>query len=175
MQDPTEPDRQEILTGPGDEPRSPRKNRTLVIAASALVALLAAGGIGYGLAGNDPAQVGQPVQPAPAQSDGEGQAKEDDATGDATTDVPQDGTASDAGTDTGGDTGGDSGTRTDANTVDEPADQGSAGTGTKRSTNVGTGKKPTSSPTAPAEDEPADNPADGPGGLVSGQCAKSGC
>ncbi|MEV0591022.1 hypothetical protein [Nonomuraea cavernae] len=175
MQDPTEPDRQEILTGPGDAPRSPRKRKTLVLAASALVAALAAGGVGYTLAGNTPAQVGQSVQPAPAQSTGqapeEGQDTDDGATGDATTDVPQDGTASDAATDTGADTGG----RPDAGPADEPADRGSAGTDAKRSTNVGTGKKPTSSPSAPVEEEPADNPADGPAGLVGGECAKSGC
>ncbi|GGO66078.1 hypothetical protein [Nonomuraea cavernae] len=178
MQDPTEPDRQEILTGPGDAPGSPRKRKPLVLAASALVAVLAAGGVGYALAGNTPAQVGQSVQP-PSTGDAPEEVPDadDGATGDATTDVPQDGTASDADTDTGADTGTrpDTGSRPDAGPADEPADRGSAGTDAKRSTNVGTGKKPTSPPSAPVEDDPADNPADGPAGLVSGECAKSGC
>lgn len=191
MHDPTEPDRHEILTGPGDESRAARtrkraNKKTVLIAATALVGVLAAGGIGFSLAGADPVQPGGPTQqgqsPGTADGPGEDLGDDGDATmGDAVTEEPggdtpaesdQDDTASvgDASGDTPrgdtGDTGDDDGT--DARTGGAGTD--SKGTSESRNTNV---SKPS---TAPTEDTGTpDGAADGPAGEVAGQCAKSGC
>ncbi|HEX4813998.1 MAG TPA: hypothetical protein VFV66_14735, partial [Nonomuraea sp.] len=85
MQDPTEPDRPEILSGPGDvrlaeksagrSARSPggkSKAKIIVIAAAALVAVLAAGGVGYLLASDTvsaPSATQDGARPAPTQTD----------------------------------------------------------------------------------------------------------
>ncbi|MEV4012056.1 hypothetical protein AB0J35_16260 [Nonomuraea angiospora] len=177
MRDPIEPDRHEILSGPGDArladkpPKSTKK--TIAIAASALVAVLAAGGVGYMLAAN-PAGTVQPggARPAPAQSTaGNEDLGGDDATmGDVTTDAPDGDTAADA-----PDDGSMGDAAPDLGTGDEP-------TGSDRGTDSATGgKRPaTTSPTRSATTNPAqpsdgDNPADGPAGELSGQCSKSGC
>ncbi|MEO3788812.1 hypothetical protein ABGB14_01290 [Nonomuraea sp. B10E15] len=148
-----------------------------MIVASVAVALVAAAGGGYFLAGNpaDPARPGGASQPAPSQSAGgdEELQGDDDATmGDARTDAPDDnlptgeddGSMGDARTDNDGEGG--PGNHDTGSTGSNPSD------GTKQ---TNTGKKPaTTSPSKPAQDE-ADTPADGPGGLVNGQCAKAGC
>ncbi|MDF2705365.1 hypothetical protein AB0C18_07485 [Nonomuraea muscovyensis] len=189
MHDPTEPDRQEILTGPGEESRAPRKrrqagNRTVLIAASALVGLLAAGGIGFSLAGGDPAQPDRPTQsqsPGTAEGPGEDLGDDGDATmGDVTTEEPGDGTRAEGGGEddtasVGDETGGvaDDGGTDDTSTGAAGSD--SKGTSESKNTNVNKGRQPT---TAPAEDPAgttADGAADGPSGEVAGQCAKSGC
>ncbi|HLU75020.1 MAG TPA: hypothetical protein VKZ82_22775, partial [Nonomuraea sp.] len=101
MHDPTEPDRYEILDGPGQRRRARSKpsdkKKIAVIAASALVAALAVGGAGYVLtAGSDtgtPAQQSQ--QAGPGQDAGEeGEPLQDDAAdeatmGDADADLPE--------------------------------------------------------------------------------------
>ncbi|MGW0197548.1 hypothetical protein [Nonomuraea sp. NPDC003201] len=188
MRDPIEPDRHEILSGPGDTRSAdkPPKNtkKTIAIAASALVAVLAAGGVGYMLAA-DPAGTVQPggARPAPAQSTAgnEDLGGDDDATmgdvttdatmGDVTTDAPEGDPAADGAPDDG--SVGDS--APDLGTGDEP-------TGSDRGTDSSTGgKRPaTTSPAKPgptksAQPSDGDNPADGPAGELSGQCSKSGC
>lgn len=192
MQDPTETDRQEILSGPGDnrlatrnrrsENKAPKKSqKTLFIVASALVAVLAAGGVGYMLAANPGETTQQGGRPAPAQSTGGADDLQgDDATmGDAATDSPGDGRPA-------GDDDGTMGDVADPGSGGDPAaDTGtdSTRTGTD-STKTGNGKKPATTPPTkvpqssgndtPA-DPPADSPADGPAGTVNGQCATSGC
>ncbi|MER5998545.1 hypothetical protein ABT120_08240 [Nonomuraea angiospora] len=178
MRDPIEPDHHEILSGPGDTrsadkpPKSTKK--TIAIAASALVAVLAAGGVGYMLAAN-PAGTVQPggARPAPAQSTAgnDDLGGDDDATmGDVTTDAPDgapdDGSVGDAAPDLG--------------TGDEPtgSDGGTdSSTGGKRPATTSPAKPgPTkSAPTKSAQPSDGDNPADGPAGELSGQCSKSGC
>ncbi|TMS00092.1 hypothetical protein [Nonomuraea basaltis] len=190
MQDPTEPDRQEILSGPGDVRLAQRDSRPsgkppknqkkiIVIAASVLVGLLAAGGAGYMLAANPatPATQEGGDRPAPSQSAADDENfQDDDATmGDVTTDAPKDdqpgdGTVRDAAPDT--DTGGDP--------APDPGSTGadsSTGTDSSRGTaQTGNGTKPaTSSPTKPPQSDEGDTPADGPAGEVIGQCASSGC
>ncbi|MFI6734497.1 hypothetical protein ACIBI9_16335 [Nonomuraea sp. NPDC050451] len=177
MRDPIEPDRHEILSGPGDTrladkpPKSTKK--TIAIAASALVAVLAAGGVGYMLAAN-PAGTVQPggARPAPAQSTAgnEDLGGDDDATmGDATTDAPEDDTAADA-----PDDGSMGDAAPDLGTGDEPTDsKGSESSkGGKRPATTSPTKSATAGPAQPAD---GDNPADGPAGELSGQCSKSGC
>ncbi|MEW1836617.1 hypothetical protein AB0392_01500 [Nonomuraea angiospora] len=177
MRDPIEPDRHEILSGPGDTrladkpPKSTKK--TIAIAASALVAVLAAGGVGYLLAAN-PAGTVQPggARPAATQSTaGNEDLGGDDATmGDVTTDAPEGDPAAGA-----PDDGSMGDAAPDLGTGDEP-------TGSDRGTDSATGgKRPaTTSPAKPAPTKSAqpadvDNPADGPAGELSGQCSKSGC
>ncbi|MEV3986687.1 hypothetical protein ACIBQ6_24120 [Nonomuraea sp. NPDC049655] len=179
MHDPTETDRQEILSGPGSSPRPPGKSRkTAVIAAFALVGVLAAGGAGYLLAAK-PGQSTQQEQgsgrPSPATSAGDEvfEADEDATMGDATTDAPDDGLPTDGSDDSAmGDA------VTDTGGGSDPADKGSTGSdgtgGTGGTTQTGTGKKP-GTPSAKAPQPDGDNPADGPAGVLSGQCAKSGC
>ncbi|MEV6030325.1 hypothetical protein AB0L65_04210 [Nonomuraea sp. NPDC052116] len=186
MRDPIEPDRHEILSGPGDThpadkpPKSTKK--TVAIAASALVAVLAAGGVGYMLAAN-PAGTVQPggARPAPAQSTaGNEDLGGDDATmGDVTTDAPEGDPAADA-PDAAPDDGGVGDAAPDLGTGDEP-------TGGKRPATTSPAKPgptksaptksaPTkSAPTKSAQPADGDNPADGPAGELSGQCSKSGC
>ncbi|GAA3139154.1 hypothetical protein [Nonomuraea salmonea] len=163
MQDPNQADRQEILSGPGDarlDPRNrPQRNRSTknnkkatILAASALVALLAAGGAGYLLAGNDGEAAQSGAGPQTSQSPGDDLQGDDDATmGDVTTDEPGDGAkdqAADAPVDDGG--------------VGDVADPGTGGgdpAGTDKSGSKGVnaargdsgekttnGKKPVSSP-----------------------------
>ncbi|MGP3957277.1 hypothetical protein ACTWPT_14850 [Nonomuraea sp. 3N208] len=185
MQDPSEPDRPEILSGPGDvrlaqrsdgRGAEPSKNnkKIIAIAASALVAVLAAGGIGYMLAANPtPATQQGTGGPAPSQSAGPNLQDDDATMGDVATDAPKDGlpddgSMGDADTDTG--TGGDptgSDTGSDTSTGSDPS---------RGTTQTGTGQRPsTSSPTKPPQAPEADTPADGPAGEVSGQCSASGC
>ncbi|MFI7634406.1 hypothetical protein [Nonomuraea sp. NPDC049400] len=184
MQDPIEPDRLEILSGPGDArlaardttpagkpPKNTRK--TAVIAASALVAVLVAGGAGYLLAGSQggTAQPGA-VRPAPSQSVGgnEDLGGDDTTTGDAATDAPDDDLSTDA-----PDDGSMGDAATDVGSGGDPATD--TGTNPSRGTaETGDGKTPaTTSPTKAPQPSEADNPADGPAGELSGQCAKSGC
>ncbi|WP_433439726.1 hypothetical protein [Nonomuraea sp. CA-141351] len=184
MQDPIEPDRPEILAGPGDTRLAarataptgkPPKNtkKIVVIAASVLVAVLAAGGIGYKLAGS-PGETPQTGagRPAPSQSVGgnEDLGGDDSTTGDATTDTPVGNPSTDA--------------SDDGSTGDTTSDLGSGGdpaadTGTNPSrgaAKTNDGKTPsTTSPTKAPQSSEGDNPADGPAGELSGQCAKSGC
>ncbi|MFI9837925.1 hypothetical protein ACIHFD_12880 [Nonomuraea sp. NPDC051941] len=178
MRDPIEPDRHEILSGPGDtrsaDKPPKRTKKTIAIAASALVAVLAAGGVGYMLAAN-PAGTVQPggARPAPAQSTAgnDDLGGDDDATmGDVTTDAPEGDPAADA-----PDDGSVGDAAPDLGTGDEP-------TGSDRGTDSSTGgKRPaTTSPAKPgptksAQPSDGDNPADGPAGELSGQCSKSGC
>ncbi|MFI7462557.1 hypothetical protein [Nonomuraea sp. NPDC049646] len=173
MHDPTETDRQEILSGPGSSPRPPGKSRkTAVIAALALVGVLAAGGAGYLLA----AKPGQSVQqeqgsgrPSPGTSAGDEvfEADEDATMGDATTDAPDDGLPADGSDDSAmGDA------VTDPGGGSDPADKGS--TGSDGTAQKGTGGKP-GTPSTKAPQPAGDDPADGPAGQLSGQCAKSGC
>ncbi|MCA2221558.1 hypothetical protein [Nonomuraea aurantiaca] len=177
MQDPMEPDRQEILTGPGDMPRPARKARsttnkkTVVIAASALVAVLAAGGIGFALAGG-PAQPAPPGQSSQATTADELQQDEEASMGDAKTDAPDAGTPSDVADEPLADA--DTGTA-DTGKADTGLDKGSAGTDSRTTPPVQNGKKPTSAPTTPAQESAGESPADGPAGQVIGQCSKSGC
>ncbi|MBB5778440.1 hypothetical protein [Nonomuraea jabiensis] len=181
MRDPIEPDRQEILSGPGDTrlAEKPRKGtkKTIAIAASALVAVLAAGGVGYMLAAN-PTGTAQPggARPAPAQSTaGSEDLGDDDATmGDVTTDAPEGDPAAGA-PDDAPDDGSMGDAAPDLGTGDEP-------TGSDRGTDSAPGgKRPaTTSPAKPgptksAQPSDGDNPADGPAGELSGQCSKSGC
>ncbi|MER6581480.1 hypothetical protein [Nonomuraea sp. NPDC001023] len=182
MHDPTEPDRQEILSGPGPSPRPPGKSRkTAVIAAFALVGVLAAGGAGYLLAAK-PGQSAQQEQgsgrPSPATSVGDEvfEADEDATMGDATTDAPTDApTATDDGLPADGSDDSAMGDAvTDTGGGPDPADKGS--TGSDRAgdtTRTGTGKKPGTPTMAPQPE--GDLPADGPAGELSGQCAKNGC
>ncbi|MFC5825488.1 hypothetical protein [Nonomuraea insulae] len=187
MQDPTETDRQEILSGPGDtrlatrnrrsENRATKKSqKTLFIVASALVAVLAAGGVGYMLAANPGETAQQGGRPAPAQSTGGADDLQgDDATmGDAATDAPTDGRpAADDGSmgdvaDPG--SGGDPAADTGTDTARTGTDTAKTGNGKKPATTP-----PTKVPQSSGNDTPADSPADGPGGMVNGQCATSGC
>ncbi|MFI9592988.1 hypothetical protein [Nonomuraea sp. NPDC052265] len=182
MRDPIETDRQEILSGPGPSPRPPGKSRkTVIIAASALAGVLAAGGAGYLLAAK-PGQSTQQEQgagrPSPAASPGDEvfEADEDATMGDATTDAPDDGLPTDGSDDSAmGDA------VTDTGGGSDPADKGSTGSdrtgrngGTGGTTQTGTGKKP-GTPSTKAPEPAGDNAADGPAGQLSGQCAKSGC
>ncbi|WP_157247913.1 hypothetical protein [Nonomuraea typhae] len=180
MHHPTEPDKPEILTGPGDEPRAARRtrkwNKTAVIAASALVAALVAGGAGFFLAdrGERPAggaQTGQ--QPEPQKSDPRLADEEDATVGDVTEEAPQDGSAEE---------------NPPQDAVQDPVPEGDAQEPGPRDPGPQTPAKP--NPGKPATDRPdsgkpttpkpgtappADNPADGPAGELSGQCAESGC
>ncbi|MEU1728050.1 hypothetical protein [Nonomuraea sp. NPDC005692] len=176
MHDPTETDRQEILSGPGPSPRPPGKSRkTAIIAASALVGVLAAGGAGYLLAAK-PGPSAQQEQgsgrPSPATSAGDEvfEADEEATMGDATTDAPDDGLPTDGSDDSAmGDA------VTDTGGGSDPADKGSTGSdGTGGTTQTGTGKKP-GTPSTKAPQPEGDNPADGPAGELTGQCAKNGC
>ncbi|QFY07152.1 hypothetical protein GBF35_11045 [Nonomuraea phyllanthi] len=185
MQDPIEPDRHETLYGPGDTRlaagnatstgKRQKKNtkKTTFIAASALVAVLAAGGVGYMLAAN-PSEAAQPGggNPVPSQSvagnddpGGEdatmGDATVDDSDGDTSTGTGNDGTMGDAVTDQG--SGGDNTAGTGSN-----PDRGTAQTNNHKTPSK-------SSPTKAPQSSDADTPADGPAGLVNGQCATSGC
>ncbi|MFF4617305.1 hypothetical protein [Nonomuraea jabiensis] len=180
MRDPIEPDRQEILSGPGDTrlAEKPQKStkKTIAIAASALVAVLAAGGVGYMLAAN-PAGTVQPggARPAPAQSTaGNEDLGGDDATmGDVTTDAPESDTAADA-----PDDGSMGDAAPDLGTGDEPtgSDRGTdSATGGKRPATTSPAEPAPTAATKPAQPSDGDNPADGPAGELSGQCAKSGC
>ncbi|RVX38150.1 hypothetical protein EDD27_0443 [Nonomuraea polychroma] len=186
MQDPSEPDRHEILSGPGDVRLAQRsdgrgaeppknKKKTIAIAASALVAVLAAGGVGYMLAANPTTPATQQGNGGPATSQSaDPNVQGDDATvGDVATDapnndLPDDGSMGDADTDTG--TGGDP-------VADTGSDTGSDSSTGSRGTQTGTGgqRPSTSSPTKAPQEPAADNPADGPAGELSGQCATSGC
>ncbi|RSN12899.1 hypothetical protein DMB42_12035 [Nonomuraea sp. WAC 01424] len=177
MHDPTEPDRQEILSGPGPSRRAPGRNRkTVLIVASALVGVLAAGGAGYLLAAK-PGQGTQQEQgagrPSPARSGGDEvfDADEEATMGDATTDAPDDASTDDGLPTDGSDDSAMGDAVTDGGS--DPAAKGSTGSdgGT---TQTGTGKKPTTPSKAPQQPD-ADLPADGPAGELSGQCAKSGC
>ncbi|MFI7443937.1 hypothetical protein [Nonomuraea indica] len=188
MHDPTEPDRQEILTGPGDESRARRtrkqaSKKTVLIAATALVGVLAAGGIGFSLAGADPVQPGPATQqgqsPGTAEGPGEDLGDDGDATmGDAVTEEPGGDTPAEGGPD---DTASDGDTpRGDPGGVDDDGTgsrTGAAGTDSKstsesRNTNV---SKPSASPAEDTGEDSGDGAADGPAGEVAGQCAKSGC
>ncbi|MEV1239785.1 hypothetical protein [Nonomuraea sp. NPDC049750] len=184
MQDPMEPDRQEILTGPGDMPRPARKARstnnkkTVVIAASALVAVLAAGGIGFALAGG-PTQpttpAGQAGQSSQAATTDELQQDEEASMGDAKTDAPDAGTPSDVADEPLTDTDTGNADTADTGKADTGLDKGSAGTDSRTTPPTQNGKKPTSAPTRPAQESAGESPADGPAGQVIGQCSKSGC
>jgi hypothetical protein len=188
MHDPTEQDRPEILAGPGDvrlaekhagrSARPPKNKKTIAIAASVLVAVLAAGGAGYLLAASPstPATQESGGRPAPSQSVGGDEAlQDDDATvGDVATDAPENGLPDGGTGDTSADTGGDAEPAADTGaTGTDPA----TGTDTARGTEqTGNGKNPAmSSPAKPRQTPAGDNPADGPAGEVTGQCAKSGC
>ncbi|WP_327584452.1 hypothetical protein OHA25_53145 [Nonomuraea sp. NBC_00507] len=188
MQDPSEPDRPEILSGPGDvrlaqrsdgrgaEP--PKNNKKIIaIAASALVAVLAAGGVGYMLAANPttPATQQGTGGPAASQSADPNFQDEDATMGDVATDAPKDGLPDDGSM-------GDADADTDTGTGGDPAadtggDTGSTGSDPSRgTTQTGTGQRPsTSSPTKAPQAPEGDTPADGPAGEVVGQCATSGC
>ncbi|NRQ34282.1 hypothetical protein HII36_20845 [Nonomuraea sp. NN258] len=178
MQDPIEPDRQEILSGPGHSRRAPKNQKKIVIiAVSALVAILAVGGVGFSLAGGSGESAQQPGagRPAPTQSPGEAQELQDDEAtmGDATTDAPGDDLSTGAEDDSSmGDavTDGDTPADTNSRGTSQTGNTGNTGSTGK---NGSTGNKP-GTPTTPAE-PPAENPADGPAGELSGQCAKSGC
>ncbi|WP_188196436.1 hypothetical protein [Nonomuraea sp. SYSU D8015] len=189
MHDPTEPDRQEILSGPGDvrlaeksesrRPRAPKNTKkTIVIAASALAAVLAAGGVGYMLAAGPTAPATQDAggRPAPSESAAiDPNFQDDDATmGDVTTDAPEDGLPDDGSM---GDPAADPGPGDPAADTGSRGSDPEPGTGPSRGTaQTGDSKKPaTSSPTAPPQSSAGDNPADGPAGEVTGQCAASGC
>ncbi|MEU8396516.1 hypothetical protein AB0C28_15115 [Nonomuraea sp. NPDC048892] len=196
MQDPTEADRQEILTGPGDTRlenrasgnRRPRQksNKTLLIAGSALIAVLVAGGAGYMLASNPFGSAQQGGGPATSQSAdaNQDQGGDDDATaGDSPADSPgddrtgeapeDDGSMGDvaAGVPDGGDQPG-TGDRAGDTTGNTGTDSAKTGTNKKPATTSPTKSPQSSGAGTPSE---ADSPADGPGGLVPGQCSKSGC
>ncbi|MEU8355128.1 hypothetical protein AB0C27_03855 [Nonomuraea sp. NPDC048882] len=200
MQDPTEADRQEILTGPGDTRlenrasgnRRPRQksNKTLLIAGSALIAVLVAGGAGYMLASNPFGSAQQGGGPATSQSAdaNQDQGGDDDATaGDVTADSPADSPGDDrtgeapeddgsmgdvaAGVPDGGDQPG-TGDRAGDTTGNTGTDSAKTGTNKKPATTSPTKSPQSSGAGTPSE---ADSPADGPGGLVPGQCSKSGC
>ena len=200
MQDPNQADRQEILSGPGDArldgSNRPRRNRSTknhkkatILAASALVALIAAGGAGYLLASaNGEIAPQNGARPQTSQSAADDLQGDDEATmGDADADKPagdgakdraadapaDDGVGDVADPNVGGDPSGDrSGSE---NVTASRGDSGNNDSGNK-STN---GKKPASSPTKAPQSagngSDSDNPADGPAGLVPGQCAADGC
>lgn len=191
MQDPTEPDRPEILNGPGEGRRAARnrpskKKKITVIAASVLVAAMAVGGVGYALTAGS-GETGTPTQQSrqagPEQGAGEtgsegeplqDEAAADEATmGDADTGLPEE-EAAEMGDASVGDTSGD--TR-DTRAGSSDKSTASKGDGAKQETAAkqdNSGKKPTTAAKPPPSDE-GDNPADGPAGTVGGQCAKSGC
>ena len=196
MQDPNQADRQEILSGPGDAridaSNKPRRNRSTkdhkkatILAASALVALIAAGGAGYVLANaNGEVAPQSGARPQTSQSAADDLQGDDEATmGDADTGEPagdgakdkaadapsgDDGVGDVADPNVGGDPSGDR--NTSENVTASRGDSGD------KSTN---GKKPASSPTKAPQSagngSDSDNPADGPAGLVPGQCAADGC
>jgi hypothetical protein len=183
MQDPTEPDRQDIIDGPGDHRRSGRNPKKIVaIAASVLVAALAVGGVSYVMVsgGDTPVQMSQQAPPADQAPPAEEDAPEEKTSkGD---DAPSEDAAEDTADDGVGDTA-DTGTADTPDTGDTAdrasTDTGSAGTDARDRDDSDTGgkpaKKPTTSPSKPAPEDAADTPADGPAGAVTGQCAKSGC
>lgn len=168
----TEQNRSETLSN-GDQPPRTTNRKTLILAASALVAVLAAGGVGYALANRSDAPAAQANQTTTsatppenrAATDGDpkngdvtnGDATNGDATnGDVTNGDPQSGTPTD-------------GTSQDPRQSTQPTGKPTADTGSA-------GKNShTAKPTTPAQDDPADNPADGPAGELAGQCSKSGC
>lgn len=180
MHDPTEPDRHEILSGPGHPTRARKSNKKTLIITASLVGAIVAGGAGYALAANPFQSTRQEqggAQPAPSQSGGADdevfEADEDATMGDVTTDAPD-------APDDGGLPADDDATMGDA--VTDDGDSGSTGssgsdgsTGSRGTAQTGTGKKPTTSPTKAPGQPAADNPADGPAGELSGQCAKNGC
>ncbi|MED7926455.1 hypothetical protein SMD20_19525 [Nonomuraea sp. LP-02] len=188
MQDPTSPDRPEILSGPGDSrpanrgrgaARQKKTKKTAAIAAGVLVALIAAGGAGYVVASGDstPATQQEAGRPGPSQGTGGDDSAQDDLKDDLQDDAADDATMGDARTDAP-----DDGLPDDGSMGDAATDSGSTGTTTSRDSSAGAGtkqtgdgKKSTTSPTKAPQSSEADNPADGPGGLVSGQCATSGC
>ncbi|MFD1939071.1 hypothetical protein ACFSKW_47185 [Nonomuraea mangrovi] len=176
-------DRLEILSGPGHDPRQQKSRKGLVIAASALVALLAAGGVGFAVLGSDAgggqgASVSQPTGEAGRSGeageseDAEGPGEDlgdsgESAEGDAT--LPEESGESAEG---------------DATPVDPPADEsdtGSAGPasngdGSKGTPDTGSKDKPGTQTGNGQQQKPAETgPADGPAGAVAGQCAKDGC
>lgn len=172
-QDPTSRPGPEILTGPGPGNRPDKRTRTLILAAAALVTLLVAGGVGFALLGGsgDPGK-GTPVS-EPAGRTGETNLPETPAGGEEAAGEPEeapsdgipadgepaeDGTGGTASTDTG-------------STGTGSTDTGAAGSGSGDAKTPA--KKPTPAPSTAAPE--VDNPADGPGGMVGGQCAKSGC
>ncbi|MDA0637105.1 hypothetical protein OUY22_27190 [Nonomuraea sp. MCN248] len=200
MQDPTEPDRLEILNGPGDHRRAASnrpsgKKKITVIAAAVLVAALGVGGVGYALTAGaaDPgAPAQQSGQAGPGQGAGEdtdqdtGQGADeplrddaaDEATmGDADTELPEeeaaemgDAAVGDTSGDDSGDTSGDTGNSRDTG---QDASKKKTATEDSGAKEEGGGKKPTTAAKPPQSD--GDDPADGPAGAVTGQCAKSGC
>ncbi|MFE0149996.1 hypothetical protein ACFWY5_22785 [Nonomuraea sp. NPDC059007] len=175
MHHPTEPDKPEILDGPGEEPRRARrtpskKNKTIIIVASALVVALAAGGAGFFLANGDKTPAGgtqpQTVQQTRQQKPDPRLAEDEDASvGDVTTDAPKDGDTADE--------------NLPQDAVPQnpnpqvPAKPNTADPGTPK---PGTGKPSTDKPGSAGNNTTApDNPADGPAGELTGQCAASGC
>ncbi|GAB2912570.1 hypothetical protein ACFMQL_23700 [Nonomuraea fastidiosa] len=195
MQDPNQADRQEILSGPGDARRDelnrPRRNRSTknhkkatILAASALVALIAAGGAGYLLANaNGEVAPQNGARPQTSQSAADDLQGDDEAT---MGDVNADEAAGDGAKDRAADAPADDG----VGDVADPGVGGDPSGDRSGSENVATsrgesgnkasdGKKPASSPTkAPqsaGDGGQSDSPADGPAGLVPGQCSKSGC
>lgn len=194
MHDPTEPDRYEILDGPGRGRRSARnrpsnQKKIIVIAASALVTALAVGGAGYVLTAG-PGDTGTPAQQSqqaePEQGAGEGEPLEDDAAdeatmGDADTDLPEEEAAEmgDAAVgDTSGNTGNTGGNSGNTASNRDTGNDSSGKSTANRDGNAGRqndgAKKPTTEAKPPPADE-GDNPADGPAGAVNGQCSTSGC
>ncbi|WP_204013556.1 hypothetical protein [Sphaerimonospora thailandensis] len=173
--------RSETLSGPADD-SSPVNRKTLVIAASALVAVLAAGGVGFAvLSGSDAPARG----PAPAASEQAGvdQSDADQSGGEGADQAQEPGGAGDTGSDAASGSGAPEGSGGGASD--------GAGTGTDKSgaTGDGAASKPRdtgknradqnkegsgSGSTGSAADD-AGSPADGPAGLIPGECAKSGC
>jgi hypothetical protein len=195
MHDPTEPDRHEILNGPGEgrraaKSRANNKKKIAVIAASALVAALAVGGAGYVLtSGGDgagtPAQQSRQADPGQGSGTGteagaqdEGRPLEDDAADEATmgdADLPEE-EAAEMGDAVADDPAGDTGNTGNTSNARGSGDQSKKGTASKDNgaKNDNSGKKPQNAAKPPQNDE-GDNPADGPAGAVEGQCAKDGC
>ncbi|GAA3474937.1 hypothetical protein [Nonomuraea roseola] len=177
-------DRLEILSGPGQDHRPRRNSKPLVIAASALVALLVAGGVGFTLLGNDRAQGGPASQTSEqAQQPGSGSESGAEKEGDS-------GPGEDLG-DSGESAEGDAlpvesgeSAEGDAVQADPPADsdsdsdsdRGSAGqaAGSDGSSSKNTSKD-TSKDTSKEQQSAGGGPADGPAGEVAGQCAADGC
>ncbi|MFC0865776.1 hypothetical protein ACFHYQ_26100 [Sphaerimonospora cavernae] len=171
--------RSETLSGPADD-SSPVNKKTLVIAASALVAVLAAGGVGFAVlsGSDDPARGPAPAAPAASEQAGADQSSADQSSadqpgGEGGDQAQAPGGAGDTEGSGGGGASGGAGTRTDkSGATGDGAASKPRDTGKNRADQNKEGSG--SGSTGSAADD-AGSPADGPAGLIPGECAKSGC
>ncbi|GAA2357743.1 prolipoprotein diacylglyceryl transferase [Nonomuraea africana] len=177
-------DRLEILSGPGHDQRPQKSRKPLVIAASALAALLVAGGVGVTLLGDDAApggstsQTGEQAQRPGAESESETGAEDDSGPGEDLGDSGESAEGDALPVESGESAEG------DALPADPPADDsdtGSAGQATggngasSKDTSKGTSKDTSKGSESGTGQQESSGPADGPAGEVAGQCAADGC